>query len=100
MSCYFGHHVHPTTRTTTVSACTGKNIADLQHELLSQQEAIIICYDNFQRGVSLLDQRGRHSSSFFRGTHQCAHEVMTFEETSFDASQVPLPYVNEAIPSP
>ena len=109
MSCYFGHHCHPTTRSTTVnemagndkaSRAKGDSLTAKQMKLLSTTTAVIICYDNFQRGISLEDQRGGRSSAYFRGTHQVAHEIIPFSDEDFDAMYVPMTYIDQAIPSP
>ena len=74
MSCYFGHHVHPTTRFATANEMAGHDkasrekgdsLTNKQKELLAKSTAVIICYNNFQRGVSLEDQRGGCSSAYF-----------------------------------
>ena len=109
MACYFGHHVHPNTRrrvlgdcagTTKTERAKGNTLASKQRRLLSACRSVIICYDNFQRGVTMQDQRGRHSSAFFKGTHQCAHKVKPFNDIAFDSHYVPVTYVNQQIPSP
>ena len=93
MACYFGHHVHPSTRSAVMGHCAGTSKierakgntrANHQRRLLSGCASVLICYDNFQRGVTMQDQQGRHSSSFFKGTHQCAHMVKPFNDPSFD----------------
>ena len=66
-AAYNGNKVHPTTRSRIFARLTGNDIqgrADgntlemKQRLLLRSCRAIIVCYDNFQRGVSLLNQRG------------------------------------------
>ena len=61
---------------------------------------VLIYYDNFQRGLSLDNQRGGQSSAYFRGTHQVAHEIIPFEDDTFDAMYVPVTYLDQALPSP
>ena len=109
MSCYFGHHVHPTTRTRTVNEMAGNDkasrekgdsLVDKQKELLAMSTAVIICYDNFQRGVSLEDQRCGRSSAYYRGTHQVAHQTIPFTNNIFDAMYIRMTYMDQAIPSP
>jgi len=80
-AAFHGHHVHPTMRRRIIGRLTGNNKkgrADKQRRLLGACKAIALCFDNFQRGVSLLNQRGEHSLSFFKGTHQCTHQVRFF----------------------
>ena len=60
----------------------------------------MLCFDNFQRGVSLLNQRGEHSSSLFKGTHQCGHQVHYFDDDTYDAIYVDFTQHNQSIPSP
>ena len=109
MASYFGHRVHPSTRCAVIGECAGttksegdkdNTLGSKQHRLLSGCVSVIICYDNFQRGVAMQDQRGKHSSSFFKGTHQCAHKVKPFVDQSFDSHYVPLTYMNQEISSP
>ena len=47
-------------------------------------QALVITYDNFQRGLALQHQKGKHSSALFKGTHECAHKVTPFDDTAFD----------------
>merc|ERR1739845_177230 len=62
--------------------------------------ALILTYDNFQRGVTLQHQRGKHASAFFKGTHQCAHKVVEYEDTTFDLFNVNFTQLDQDIPSP
>ena len=71
-----------------------------QSRLLRIQRALIVAYDNYQRGFKLQHQRGQHSSAFFKGTHQCAHQVILSEDTTFNAMYVDFTQYNQAIPSP
>ena len=82
------------------SRSKGDSLTAKQMKLLSTTTAVIICYDNFQLGISLEDQRGGRSSAYFRGTHQVAHEIIPFSNEDFDAMYVPMPYIDQAIPSP
>ena len=50
--------------------------------------------------MGLQNQRGMHSSLFFKGTHQCCHKVFYFENYSFDAMFVDFTQEDQAIPSP
>ena len=50
--------------------------------------------------MKLQHQRGSHSSAFFKGTHQCAHKVNIFDNTSFDSDFVDFKMFDQPIPSP
>jgi hypothetical protein len=109
MSCYFGHHVHPTRRITAVNEMTGNYAAGSnsgniltakQMTLLLDSIAAIICYNNFQRGISLEDQGGGRSSAYFFGTRQGAHQIVPFSNKHFDGYYVPTTYIEPAIPLP
>ena len=41
----------------------GDSLLDKQMGLLSGEKAVILAYDNYQRGLTLQHQRGEHSSS-------------------------------------
>ena len=71
-----------------------------QKRLLRPLGAVIFAYDNYQRGLSLQHQRGAHSTAFFRGTHQCCHKVIYFDDVSFDSFYVDFTQHEQAIPSP
>ena len=60
----------------------------------------MLAYDNYQKAVLLQHQRGRHSSAFFKGTHQCAHEVVPFDDSTFDKFHVEFTQHDQNIPSP
>jgi hypothetical protein len=79
---------------------TNNTLAQKQTRMMSAQPAIILAYNNYQRGMKLQHQRGSHSSAFFKGTHQCAHKVNVFEDTSFDQVFVDFKMINQSIPSP
>ena len=64
------------------------------------EQSIIFCYDSYQRGLKLLQQRGEFSSAFFQGTHQCCHKFILFLNKAFDAIFSTFTQHNQAIPSP
>ena len=77
---YFGPSVSYTTRHHVMSQLMGSDkesiakkntLVDKQPKLLSVQRAVTFCYGNYQRGLKLFHQRGKHSSAYFKGTHQC-----------------------------
>ena len=41
-----------------------------------------------QVGQKTEDQIGQHLSSHFEGTHECTHQVHTFEDTSWNDTHV------------
>ena len=91
---YFGHTLSPSARQVVMSELMGsdKNSVakgnTLQHKqsrLLLNCKALVVCYDNYQRGIKLQHQRWTHSSSYFIGTHQCGHKVTVFKDPMFDA---------------
>ena len=45
-------------------------------------------------------QRGKHASAFFKGSHQCAHKVVEYEDTTFDLFNVNFIQLDQDIPSP
>ena len=63
-------------------------------------QALTLCYDNYQCGVTLQHQRGKHSSAFFKGTHQCGHKMEPYDDITFDAFHVEFTQLNQDIPSP
>ena len=79
---------------------TNNTLAEKQRRIMRAQAAIIFAYDNYQRGMKLQHQRGSHSSAFFKGTHQCAHKVNVFEDTSFDQEFAEFKMFDQPIPSP
>ena len=106
---YFGTKVHPSTRVRIVARMTGNDpqgradcdtLEHKQRRLLKGCVAVALCYDNFQRGVSLKNQRGEHSSAFFKGTHQCAHNIVEFDDDTFDGIYPEFTQIDQAIPSP
>ena len=106
---YFGLTVSNRTRRRVFDRWTGNNQNDMangndlkskQSKLLKTATALIICYDNYQQGLSLQHQNGEHCSAFFKGTHQCAHKVNQFTDTTFDAYFSELTHSDQPIPSP
>ena len=61
---------------------------------------LTLCYDNYQRGLTLQHQRGKHSSAFWKGTHQCAHKMTPFEDDRFDDFYANFTLLDQAVPSP
>ena len=106
---YFGNCVSGMTRIRIFGNLTGNNKAGkasrntMTHKLMrlfKTETSLIICYDNFQRGLTLQHQRGKHSSAFFNGTHQCAHKMTPFDDTTFDAFHPDFTQTDQDIPSP
>ena len=62
--------------------------------------ALVLCYDNYQKGVTLQHQRGKHSSAFFKGTHQCGHKVEEYDNVTFDVFKASFTQLDQDIPSP
>ena len=50
--------------------------------------------------MTLQEQRGKHSSAFFKGTHQCGHKVFPFEDSTFDEFHAYFTQHDQDIPSP
>ena len=106
---FFGNTVTGMTRVRLFGKITGNNKAGkasrntMAHKLMRlfrSEQALVLCYDNFQRGLTLQHQRGKHSSAFFNGTHQCAHKVVPFNNTTFDLFFPEFTQLNQDIPSP
>ena len=79
---------------------SGNTLKDKQSRLLRTCRAVMLCYDNYQKGVTLQHQRGGHSSAFFKGTHQCGHKIFEFDDDTFDAFYPQFTQHDQAIPSP
>ena len=58
--------------------------------------AVLICYDDFQRGLSSENQQGCQSGAYFCGTHQVAHKIIPFQDDTFEAVYVPVTYIDQA----
>ena len=106
---YFGSTLSVTGRKRIMAKITGDDangratnntLTQKQSRIMRAQTAIVIAYDNYQRGMKLQHQRGSHSSAFFKGTHQCAHKVNIFEDTSFNKEFVEFKMFDQPIPSP
>ena len=106
---YFGNTLSISGRKRIMAKLTGddaegrvtKNtLADKQRRVMRVQAAIVFAYDNYQRGMKLQHQRGAHSSAFFKGTHQCAHKVNIFDDTTFDQVFAEFKMFHQPIPSP
>jgi len=98
-SCYWGNTCHADTRDEKMKELT-KNLIANQMKLLSGLDAVIIVYDNFQRGQELKYQREGSSSNFVKGTHQMTNQVRYWTMTQYDKKHVEMTYVEQAIPSP
>ena len=61
--------------------------------MLSKYKASATCYDNYQKDVPLLHQRGGHSSAFLKGTHEITHLVNEFDDRQFNDQYVDLKYL-------
>jgi hypothetical protein len=53
--------------------------------------------DNFQRGISLRDQRSRRSSKFLIGTKVAAHRVFHFLDFQWDQHKIEITYSKQLI---
>ena len=106
---YFGHTLSPSARHQLFNKLTGNSkqsgsdnnsLREKQSRLFRTCAALIFTYDNYQRGMTLQEQRGKHSSAFFKGTHQCAHKVFPFQDCTFDECFVYFSQHDQDIPSP
>ena len=106
---YFGHTVSVPTRHRMMARIIGNDkkglaenntLVQKQMRLLRPLRAIIFAYDNFQRGMGLQHQQGDHSSAFSKGTHQCCHKVVYFDDKTFDACYVDFTQYAQVFPSP
>jgi len=71
-----------------------------QGALFKTCQALIFAYDNYQQGLTLQEQRGKHSSAFFKGTHQVAQKVYPFTNQTFDELYVYFSQIDQDQPSP
>ena len=64
--------------------------------------AKLFSFDNAQIGQEVKNQRGEHSSTFFKGTNECAHRVHEYNDTLFDATMTVdvTGLDDQALPSP
>ena len=106
---YYGYTVSVSTRTRMMArimrndpkGLADKNtLLDKQKRLLRPLVAVIFAYDNYQGSLSLQHQRGAHLTTCFKGTHQCYHKVIYFEDETFDGCYVDFTQDEQAIPSP
>ena len=106
---FFGHTLSPTTRNKLFNQLTdndqdgrGNNtsVRKRQCRLFRSAAAIICTYDNYQKGMMLQKQRGKHLSAFFKGTHKCTHKVFPFTDRTFDDIYAYYLQHNQDIPSP
>ena len=106
---YFGHTLSPSGRQSVMNRLMGNDsqgvreddtLKHKQSKLFRACTALIICYDNYQRGIKLQHQRGQHTGSYFKGTHQCAHSVLIFDDDTFDAFHADFTMFDQALPSP
>ena len=82
------------------SRAEGKSLRKHQGRMFGRHRAIVKAYDNYQKGLTLQHQRSQHSSAFFKGTHECAHKVVEYSDTSFDDFYPEFTQHNQDIPSP
>ena len=82
---YWAHTVSSATRNRRMKELTS-NLIFKYREVLRKSRARLFCFENFQIGQEIKDQRGMHSSTFFKGTNQCAHCVHEFVDLSWDES--------------
>ena len=100
-TCFWGNTCSVSTRNRKMKELATNLLPD-QIKVLSSCKALVLVYDNFQRGQHLLYQRGGHSSTFLSGTHQLAAKVNEFENQTWDNDdgKVAMTYVNQVKPSP
>ena len=105
---YFGSTVSATSRRRLFAKITGNNplgqaarntLAHKQRKLFSKEPALVLTYDNYQRGLTLQHQRGEHSSAFFKGTHQCAHQMTSFGDLTFNEFFADFTQIDQTVPS-
>ncbi len=82
---YWGNRVATTTRNERITTLTS-NLTFHYRQLLRKSRARLFCFDNFQIGQEIKEQRGKHSSTFFKGTTECAHRVCEYNDTQWDDS--------------
>ena len=98
--CYFGATVSTSTRYRILRDLT-KDLLTAQKTLLRPCTAVVFVYDNYQKGQQLKFQRGGHSSSFLKGTHEIVHRAHLWVDTSYNDKFVPLTHShNQVYPSP
>ena len=96
---HFGHVCSTDARNLLMKEMT-TNLLAAHILLLSSCTALILVYDNFQRGQHLTEQREGKSSNYLKGTHQLANTVNEYTDTTHDESRVEMKYVNQPFPSP
>ena len=72
VNCYWGNCLSSSTRSNRLTSLTG-NIVFHYRKLMKQSHAKLFSFDNYQIGQELKDIRGKHASTFFKGTN--AHQV-------------------------
>ena len=77
-----------------------KTLRDRQCSMFRTCAALIFAYNNYQKSLSLQHQRGKHSSAFFKGTHECAYKVLPFTDCTFDEMYAMFTQHDQDIPSP
>ena len=106
---FFGHTLLDPTRHALFAKLTGNDkkgsetkntLVHKWMQLFKTKTALILTYDNYQKGRTLHHQRGKHTSAFFKGTHQCGHKVILFEDDTFDACFVDFSQLEQVIPLP
>ena len=91
---------HSQTRTAALKILC-KNLVKKQTAIFSKERAICFVLDNYGETVKLKQQRGGHSAKRLSGTHEIAHRINPFTDTSFDDITVPITYdLDQAYPSP
>ena len=106
---YFGTSLSQAARHTLFSKITGNNKDDIASNSTQKAKwtrlfhgcrALTLAFDNYQRGVTLQHQRGKYSSAFWKGTHQCAHKMIPFEDEHFEDFYADFTLLNQAVASP
>ena len=87
------------TRNRLFSKLSG-NIRERQTNLFRKCSSLTLTFNNVQRGIALENQRGGQSSSYYKGTNQVAHEVIVFNDTSYDSQHMEMTYHDQVIPLP
>ncbi len=77
------------------------NAHDKQTKKLSSCTALLISFDNVQRGQQLQSQRGGSGNDYLKATHQVSNEVRPYTNTTWDNKYVAMTYdEKQPIPSP
>ena len=84
---YWGHTGSNSTRKRRIAGLTN-NLIWKYRRLLRKSRARLFAFDNYQIGQEIKDQRGSHSSTFFKGTNECAHRVNEYDESEATSCKI------------